>query len=166
MNVRDETRHDIHKSTSLRAFMYRDASHLWRSFSHNSTKINIQFLSEKQWKIWRYLVVKPLSSKSEVNGSKTCRFCFICIQNISGSPEDPIATGRFPPLDFSIDFFAYWRSIREEVYSVIDCLHVTGFIQLIFGILVRGEINSSISQRQLLNSIPIKENLLYSSMSS
>ena len=26
--------------------MYRDASHLWRSFSHNRTKINIQFLSE------------------------------------------------------------------------------------------------------------------------
>ena len=25
--------------------MYRDASHLWRSFSHNRTKINIQFLS-------------------------------------------------------------------------------------------------------------------------
>ena len=24
--------------------MYRDASHLWRSFSHNRTKINIQFL--------------------------------------------------------------------------------------------------------------------------
>ena len=52
---------------------------------------------KKQWKIRRFLVVKPLSSKSEVNGSKTCRFCFICIQNISGSPEDPIATGRFPP---------------------------------------------------------------------
>ena len=52
---------------------------------------------KKQWKNRRYLVVKPLSSKSEVNGSKTCRFCFICIQNISGSPEDPIATGRFPP---------------------------------------------------------------------
>ena len=48
MNVRDETRHDIHKSASLtlRTFMYRDASHLWRSFSHNSTKINIQFLSK------------------------------------------------------------------------------------------------------------------------
>ena len=67
-------------------------------------------------------------------------------------------------LDFSIDFFAYWRSIREEVYSVIDCLHVTGFIQYIFGILVRGEINSSISPRQLLNGIPIKENWLYSSL--
>ena len=26
--------------------MYRDASHLWRSFSHNRTKINIQFLNE------------------------------------------------------------------------------------------------------------------------
>ena len=52
---------------------------------------------KKQLKIRRYLVVKPLSSKSEVNAIKTCRFCFICIQNISGSPEDPIATGRFPP---------------------------------------------------------------------
>ena len=51
---------------------------------------------KKQWKIRRYLIVKPLSSKSEVNASKTCRFCFICIQNISGSPEDPIAMGRFP----------------------------------------------------------------------
>ena len=94
---------------------------------------------KKQWKIRRYMVVKPLSSKSEVNASKTCRFCFISIQNISESPEDPIATGRFPPSwIISIDFFAYWRSIREEVYSVIDCLHVTGFIQSIFGILVRG----------------------------
>ena len=26
--------------------MYRDASHLWRSFSHNRTKINIQFLND------------------------------------------------------------------------------------------------------------------------
>ena len=41
--------------------------------------------------------------------------------------------------------------LGEQVYSVIDCLHVTGFIQSIFGILVRGEINSSISPRQLLN---------------
>ena len=69
-------------------------------------------------------------------------------------------------LDFSIDFFAYWRSIREEVYSVIDRLHVTGFIQSIFGILVRGEINSSISPRPfILDGIPITENGLYSSMS-
>ena len=28
------------------AFMYRDASHLWRSFSHIRTKINIQFLNK------------------------------------------------------------------------------------------------------------------------
>ena len=27
--------------------MYRDASHLWRSFSHNRTKINIQILHKK-----------------------------------------------------------------------------------------------------------------------
>ena len=79
------------------AFMYRDASHLWRSFSHNRTKINNQFLSKKQWNIRRYLVVKPLSCKSEVSGNKTCIFCFICIKNISWSPEDPIATGRFQP---------------------------------------------------------------------
>ena len=39
MNVRDETRHDL-----LRAFMYRDASHLCCSFSLNRTKISIQFL--------------------------------------------------------------------------------------------------------------------------
>ena len=30
---------------TLRAFIYRDASHLWRSSSHNITKINIQFLN-------------------------------------------------------------------------------------------------------------------------
>ena len=42
-------------------------------------------------------------------------------------------------LDFSIENFAYWRSIKE-VYSVIDRLHVTGFIQSVFDILVRGEI--------------------------
>ena len=52
---------------------------------------------KKQWIIRRYLVVKPFSRKSEVNGSKTCHFCFICIHNISGSPEDPKATGSFPP---------------------------------------------------------------------
>ena len=34
---------------SLRAFMYRDASHLWHSFSHNRTKINIQFLSKRMY---------------------------------------------------------------------------------------------------------------------
>ena len=28
-----------------RFYVYRDASHLSRSFSHNSTKINIQFLN-------------------------------------------------------------------------------------------------------------------------
>ena len=33
---------------SLHAFIYRDASHLWRSFSHNRTKINIQFFNERQ----------------------------------------------------------------------------------------------------------------------
>ena len=34
-----------YKFWMLRALMYRDASHLWRSFSHNRTKINIQFLN-------------------------------------------------------------------------------------------------------------------------
>ena len=42
-------------------------------------------------------------------------------------------------LGFLNRFFAYWRSIRE-VYSVIDRLHVTGFIQWVCDILVRGEI--------------------------
>ena len=65
MNVRDETRHDIHKSAASemrrvtiyikaqRFYEYRDASHLWRSFSHNRTKINIQFLSEIAFQIYR-----------------------------------------------------------------------------------------------------------------
>ena len=44
-------------------------------------------------------------------------------------------------LGFLDRFFAYWRSIRE-VYSVIDRLHVTGFIQSGFDILVRGEIKT------------------------
>ena len=43
-------------------------------------------------------------------------------------------------LDYSTDLFAYWQSIRE-VYSIIDRLHVTDFIQSVFDILVRGEIN-------------------------
>ena len=30
-------------------FMYRDASHLWSSFSHNRTKLNIQFLNDHKW---------------------------------------------------------------------------------------------------------------------
>ena len=42
-------------------------------------------------------------------------------------------------LGFLNRFFAYWRSIRE-VYSVIDRLHATSFIQSVFDILVRGEI--------------------------
>ena len=31
-------------SEAQRFYVYRDASHLWRSFSHNRTKINIQNL--------------------------------------------------------------------------------------------------------------------------
>ena len=42
INVRDEPRHAM-----LRAFMNRDASNIWRSCSHNITKINIQFLNNK-----------------------------------------------------------------------------------------------------------------------
>ena len=34
------------KRNTLRAFKYHDASHLWRAFSHNSTKINIELLNE------------------------------------------------------------------------------------------------------------------------
>ena len=45
-------------------------------------------------------------------------------------------------LDFSTDIFAYWRSIRE-VFSVIDRLHVTLFIQLVFDIIVRGKIKQN-----------------------
>ena len=30
------------RSEPQRFYVYRDASHLWRSFSHNRTKINIQ----------------------------------------------------------------------------------------------------------------------------
>ena len=53
MNVRDETRHDLHKSAAL----------LWRSFSHNRTKINIQFINieniqkELKWKPYTTLNV-------------------------------------------------------------------------------------------------------------
>ena len=59
MNVKDEMRHFM-----LHAFMYRDASHLWHSCSHNITKINIQFLTHLLVKICDlvatkyYLVVK------------------------------------------------------------------------------------------------------------
>ena len=42
-------------------------------------------------------------------------------------------------LGFLNIFFAYWRSIRE-VYRVIDRFHVTGLIQSVSDILVRGEI--------------------------
>ena len=47
MNVRDETRHDTcmkERSEAQRFYVYRDASILWRSFSHNRTKIYIQNL--------------------------------------------------------------------------------------------------------------------------
>ena len=40
---------------SLHAFMHRDASHLWRSFSHNRTKNNIQFLKETPDYLWTRL---------------------------------------------------------------------------------------------------------------
>ena len=45
------------------------------------------------------------SCKSEVRGDKKCRFYYLFIQNISLSPEDPIATGTLSAiLDFSTDF--------------------------------------------------------------
>ena len=78
--------------------------------------------------------------KAKLTGVKKSRFCFLYIQNISVLPEDPIATGKISAIsDFSTDCFAYWRSIRE-VYRVIDRLHVTGLIQSVFDILVRGKI--------------------------
>ena len=50
--------------------MHRDASHLWRSFSHNMTKIIIQFLNNAmisismklQYGMWR-LAILHISSK-------------------------------------------------------------------------------------------------------
>ena len=45
----DASRYTWKRCASLRAFMYRDASHLWHSFSHNRTKINIQFLNDFRW---------------------------------------------------------------------------------------------------------------------
>ena len=55
--------------------MYRDASHLWRSFSHNRTKINIQFLIDN-WKCriiafplhpstWNFIQRLPMSDRVE-----------------------------------------------------------------------------------------------------
>ena len=38
----------------LRAFMYRDASHLWRSFLHNRTNINIQVLNNVTSRMTRH----------------------------------------------------------------------------------------------------------------
>ena len=54
--------------------------------------------------------------KAKLAGIKKCRFGVLYIQNISWSPEDPIATGTLSAiLDFSTDFFAYWRSIRKSI---------------------------------------------------
>ena len=40
----DTSRYIKARSEAQRFYVYRDASHLWRSFSHNRTKINIQNL--------------------------------------------------------------------------------------------------------------------------
>ena len=40
----DASRYIKARSEAQRFYVYRDASHLWHSFSHNMTKINIQNL--------------------------------------------------------------------------------------------------------------------------
>ena len=40
----DASRNIKARSEAQRYYVYRDASHLWRSFSHNRTKIIIQIL--------------------------------------------------------------------------------------------------------------------------
>ena len=40
----DASRYIKARSEAQRFYVYREASHLWRSFSHNRTKINIQNL--------------------------------------------------------------------------------------------------------------------------
>ena len=40
----DASRYIKTRSEAERFYVYRDASHLWRSFSHNRAKINIQNL--------------------------------------------------------------------------------------------------------------------------
>ena len=40
----DASRYIKARSEAQRFYVYRDASHLWRSFSHNRTKINIENL--------------------------------------------------------------------------------------------------------------------------
>ena len=40
----DASRYIKARSEAQRFYVYRDASHLWHSFSHNRTKINIQNL--------------------------------------------------------------------------------------------------------------------------
>ena len=85
--------------------------------------------------------LNPSRVKPKSAGIQNVDSVFLYIKNLSRSPEDPIATGTLSAiLDFSKYFLAYWRSIRE-VYSVIDRLHMAGFIQSVFDIIVRGEIN-------------------------
>ena len=89
-------------------------------------------------------LLKVLPCKSEVNRNKRMSFLFliqsehILVSRRSHSNGDVVRH-----LGFLNRLFAYWRSIRE-VYSVIDRLHVTGFIQWVCDILVRGEINKLI----------------------
>ena len=104
-------------------------------------------------KIKEEIDVSPLlklhQCKSEVNRNKRMSFLFliqsehILVSRRSHSNGDVVRH-----LGFLNKFFAYWRSIRE-VYSVIDRLHVTCFIQWVCDILVRGEINSIVMSRQL-----------------
>ena len=86
---------------------------------------------KKQWKIRRYLVVKPRSSKSEVNGIKHIVSVSYAFNTYPGHQKIPKQRDVFHHLGF-LNFFAYWRSIREEVYSVTYRLHVTGFYPIIF----------------------------------
>ena len=87
-------------------------------------------------------MLKLLPCKSEVNRNKRMSFLFliqsehILVARRSNSNGDVVRH-----LGFLNRFFFYWRSIRK-VYSVIDRLHVTGFIQSVCDILVRGEINT------------------------
>ena len=91
-------------------------------------------------------LLKLLPCKSEVNRNKRMSFLFL-IQS------DHILVSRrshsngyvVRHLGFLNKFFAYWRSIRE-VYSAIDRLHVTCFVQWVCDILVRGEINFHVSR--------------------
>ena len=83
--------------------------------------------------------------KAKLAGISKCRFCFLYIQNIilvarrSHSNGDVIRHLGF------LDRFFCLLTVYKKVYRVIDRVHVTGFIQSVSDILVRGEINPIIS---------------------